>query len=103
LAYISCLKEVRLIADLLFERGLTGMRDAISNTAKYGSAVAGPRIIDEHAHESLRELLSEIEDGRFASTFLADKDGEKLSAFRDLEKNSQLAKTGNELKESLKF
>lgn len=46
LAYISCLKEVKLIADLLFQQGIDGMRHAISNTAKYGSAVAGPVIIN---------------------------------------------------------
>lgn len=103
LAYISCLKEVKLIADLLFERGLVGMRDAISNTAKYGSAVAGPRIIDAKTRQSLHELLTEIEDGRFASAFLGDKDGEKLSTFRDHERNSKLARTGRELQESLKF
>lgn len=103
LAYISCLKEVKLIADLLFERGLVGMRDAISNTAKYGSAIAGPRIIDAKTQQNLQGILREIEDGRFASTFLGDTEGTMLSSFRDQERNSKLARTGRELEESLKF
>ena len=66
LAYISCLKEVKLISDLLFDRGLAGMRDAISTTARFGSSQAGPQIIDGHARRRLEEVLENIESGNFA-------------------------------------
>ena len=74
LAYISCLKEVKLIADLLFSRGVDGMRASISNTAKYGSAIAGPEIINSATCHALSGILERIETGEFASQSLADID-----------------------------
>jgi len=105
LAYISCLKEVKLIADLLFTQGMDGMRHAISNTAKYGSVIAGPSIIDAAAVQKLEQLLNNIEEGRFASDFMAEaKAGSPVTRkYSSQEANSQLARTGKELKESLHF
>lgn len=105
LAYISCLKEVKLIADLLFSQGIDGMRSAISNTAKYGSAIAGPAIIDSATQESLEMLLTNIESGRFAEEFIADtKNGSPtIKQLVEEEKTSQLASVGKELKEKLLF
>ena len=105
LAYISCLKEVKLIADLLFTSGIDGMRSAISNTAKYGSAIAGPQLVNEATRNDLSNLLTHIESGEFSKKFLADtKAGSP--AVRDLmtqERHSRLARTGNELREILEF
>ena len=105
LAYISCLKEVKLIADLLFTHGMDGMRDAISNTAKYGSVIAGPAIIDAAAEERLGTLLSNIEGGQFAQSFLAEaKAGSPVTrAYASKEAASKLASTGRELKDKLHF
>lgn len=105
LAYISCLKEVKLIADLLFTHGMDGMRDAISNTAKYGSVIAGPAIIDAGAEERLCTLLSNIEGGQFAQSFLAEaKAGSPVTrAYASKEAASKLASTGRELKDKLHF
>ncbi|CAN5449797.1 ketol-acid reductoisomerase [soil metagenome] len=105
LAYISCLKEVKLIADLLFTHGMDGMRDAISNTAKYGSVIAGPAIIDAGAEERLGTLLSNIEGGQFAQSFLAEaKAGSPVTrAYASKEAASKLATTGRELKDKLHF
>lgn len=105
LAYISCLKEVKLIADLLFERGLDGMREAISNTAKYGSALAGEEIIDQRTRNRLKKILHRIESGEFARTFLKDTK-EREQTIENLlvaEKHSRLARTGIALEEKLKF
>ena len=71
LAYISCLKEVKLIADLLFDSGLSGMRKAISDTAQFGGAKTGPRLIDARVKEKLTETLTRIESGQFAKEYLA--------------------------------
>lgn len=105
LAYISCLKEVKLIADLLFTHGMDGMRDAISNTAKYGSVIAGPAIIDAGAEERLATLLTNIEGGQFAQSFLAEaKAGSPVTrAYASKEAASKLASTGRELKDKLHF
>lgn len=61
LAYISCLKEVKLIADLLFEQGIDGMRRSISTTAQYGSAITGPELIDSRTESNLENALIRIE------------------------------------------
>jgi ketol-acid reductoisomerase len=105
LAYISCLKEVKLIADLLFEIGIDGMRAAISNTAKFGSAKAGPRIINNQTREVLATILQEIESGKFAKGYL-EESKDSLPTVKSLmvqESTSQLAQTGKQLKESLRF
>ncbi|MBS1997999.1 MAG: ketol-acid reductoisomerase [Cyanobacteria bacterium SZAS LIN-2] len=105
LAYISCLKEVKLIADLLFTQGLDGMRSAISNTAKYGSVVAGPAIINAGAKHRLKEILQNIESGAFARSFIAEAAGGSpvTREFVAAEKSSKLARTGRTLKTVLRF
>lgn len=105
LAYISCLKEVKLIADLLFQQSIDGMRAAISNTAKYGSAVAGPKIINSATRANLEGILSNIESGKFATDFITDTaDGANTikNLMRD-ERNSRLAAVGRELRETIQF
>ncbi len=104
LAYISCLKEVKLIADLLFDRGIDGMREAISNTAKYGSALAGEEIIDDRTRHKLKKILRRIETGEFARSFLST--GERENTIQTLltsEKRSLLARTGKALQSKIKF
>ncbi|HEY9793858.1 MAG TPA: ketol-acid reductoisomerase [Candidatus Obscuribacterales bacterium] len=105
LAYISCLKEVKLIADLLFAAGIDGMRSAISNTAKYGSAVAGPKLVDARTVKELNDLLSDIESGAFARSFLADTraGSQTVKLLMASERHSKLAKVGHELRDSLSF
>lgn len=105
LAYISCLKEVKLIADLLFTRGIDGMRSAISNTAKYGSALAGPEIINHSTRNTLTTILDRIESGEFARQFIDDA-AHGSGTVKDLmvsERHSRLARTGRELQEKLNF
>jgi ketol-acid reductoisomerase len=105
LAYISCLKEVKLIADLLFTQGVDGMRAAISTTAKYGSAIAGPKLVNESTRKQLDALLTDIESGRFAKSFMDDtKNGSHV--IQDLmarEKHSRIARTGRDLADRLMF
>jgi len=105
LAYISCLKEVKLIADLLFTQGLDGMRSAISNTAKYGSVVAGPAIINASAKHKLKEILQNIESGAFARSFIAEAahGSPATREFVAAEKGSKMARTGRSLKAVLRF
>ena len=47
LAYFECLHELKLIVDLMYEKGITGMRYSISNTAEYGDLTRGKRIIGD--------------------------------------------------------
>jgi ketol-acid reductoisomerase len=70
LAYIECVHELKQVVDLLYERGLAGMRDAISNTAEYGDLTRGPRVIGPAVREEMRRILAEIRDGRFATEWI---------------------------------
>lgn len=65
IAYFCCLEELKLIADLVYERGLEGMRRSISTTALYGDYTRGPRVIGEEVRAVLRAVLGEIRSGRF--------------------------------------
>jgi len=105
LAYISCLKEVKLIADLLFDQGIDGMRRSISTTAQYGSAITGPELVDSRTQSNLENALHRIENGTFARQFLQEASA-GAPTIKDLlqsESNSRLARIGRELKESLMF
>lgn len=105
LAYISCLKEVKLIADLLFERGIDGMRSAISNTAKFGSALAGPHLVNADTSRRLDMLLARIESGAFGKQFLDEAacGSPSIKNLLSSERNSRLARTGRQLQEILDF
>ncbi|RMF81770.1 MAG: ketol-acid reductoisomerase [Planctomycetota bacterium] len=72
LAYFECCHEVKLLADLIHERGIAGMRERISSTARYGDVTRGPRVVDEHVRETMRTILDEIRSGEFAREMLAD-------------------------------
>jgi ketol-acid reductoisomerase len=67
IAYMECVGELSLIAQLIEERGIAGMREAISNTAELGATLGGPRIIDEAVRTRMTEVLAEVRAGKFAS------------------------------------
>src|ERR1700754_192804 len=72
LAYFECLHELKLIVDLMYEKGITGMRHSISNTAEYGDLTRGKRIITEQTRQNMRDVLTEIQDGTFAREWIAE-------------------------------
>ncbi len=71
-AYFECLHELKLIVDLLHEGGLAKMHDFISETAKYGDFVSGPRIINEETRARMKEVLKDIQDGSFARDWILE-------------------------------
>jgi ketol-acid reductoisomerase len=72
MAYFECLHELKLIADLMYEKGLAGMRYSISNTAEYGDYTRGKRVITEDTRASMRQILKEIQSGDFAREWIAE-------------------------------
>jgi ketol-acid reductoisomerase len=70
MAYFECCNELKLIVDLIFEGGLTGMRDNVSDTAEYGDLTRGPRVIDDGVRENLEEILEEVQNGEFAREWI---------------------------------
>ena len=71
-AYFECIHEMKLIVDLIYQSGFTGMRYSISNTAEYGDYVTGPKIITEDTKKAMKKILADIQDGTFAKEFLLD-------------------------------
>lgn len=71
-AYFECLHELKLIVDLIYEQGISGMRRWVSDTAKYGDVTRGPRVIDDHVRETLWKILEEIQTGQFAREWILE-------------------------------
>ncbi|HYJ84139.1 MAG TPA: ketol-acid reductoisomerase [Allosphingosinicella sp.] len=72
IAYFECLTEVKLIADLIYERGIAGMREAISNTAELGALKGGTRIVTADTRTEMRRILREVRSGAFVKELIAD-------------------------------
>lgn len=72
IAYFECLHELKLIVDLIYESGISGMQFAISDTAQYGALTRGPRLINETVRAELKRILSEIRMGQFAREWLLE-------------------------------
>ncbi len=72
LAYFECLHELKLIVDLMYEKGISGMRYSISNTAEYGDLTRGRRIVTDETRAEMQTILAEIQTGRFAKEWLEE-------------------------------
>ena len=72
MAYFECLHELKLIVDLMYERGIEGMRNSISNTAKYGDYTRGPRVVTAETKATMKTILTEIQNGTFAQQWVAE-------------------------------
>ncbi len=72
LAYFECLHELKLIVDLMYEGGLEDMRYSISDTARYGDVVSGPRVVGPEVKTAMKQILKEIQDGTFAKNWIAE-------------------------------
>jgi len=100
LAYFECLHEMKLIVDLVFQGGFKYMRYSVSDTAEYGDYTRGPRVIDEHVRDNMRQILKEIQDGTFAKEWMAENDeGRKgFLQMREDANEHQIEEVGRELR-----
>jgi ketol-acid reductoisomerase len=100
MAYFECLHELKLIVDLMYEKGLAGMRYSISNTAEYGDYTRGPRVIDDHVRAEMKRILGEIQSGDFAREWIAENRAgqENFKRMRAEQAASQVEDTGKELR-----
>jgi ketol-acid reductoisomerase len=100
LAYFECLHELKLIVDLMYEKGITGMRDSISNTAEYGDLTRGKRVIGPEVREAMRKILADIQSGDFAREWIAENQAgqENFQRLREEQKGHQVEKVGAELR-----
>ena len=72
MAWFECLHQVKLIVDLIHERGIAGMNAAISNTAEFGEYVTGPRVITDETRAEMKRVLADIQSGRFARDWMSE-------------------------------
>ncbi len=100
MAYFECLHELKLIADLMYEKGLAGMRFSISNTAEYGDYTRGKRVITEDTRENMRKILKEIQSGDFAREWIAENRAgqENFKRMRAEQAAGQIEDVGRELR-----
>ena len=99
-AYFECLHELKLLVDFIHEGGMKAMRYTISDTAEYGDYTRGPRIIDEHVRENMRQALREIQDGSFAREWILENQAGRpgFLAMRRMHAEHPIEEVGEELR-----
>jgi len=101
MAYFECVHEVKLIVDLIYEGGIANMNYSISNTAEYGEYVSGKKVIDNKTKERMKEILKDIQSGKFAKQWMNEcKNGQKnfLKMRKELAEHP-IEKVGKKLRE----
>ncbi len=100
IAYFETLHELKLIVDLIHEGGLSKMWRSVSNTAEYGGLTVGPRVINEHSRDAMREALKKIQSGEFAREWVLESRAGRpvLNALERNEKEHTIEKVGSELR-----
>jgi ketol-acid reductoisomerase len=100
MAYFECLHELKLIVDLMYEKGLAGMRYSISNTAEYGDYTRGKRVITDETRAAMKQILSEIQSGDFAREWIAENRAgqENFKRMRAEQAVTEVETTGKELR-----
>ena len=100
LAYFECLHELKLIVDLMYEKGIAGMRYSISNTAEYGDMTRGRRVISDESRAAMKQLLADIQSGEFAREWIAENQAgqENFERMRAEQGDHQVEVVGRELR-----
>jgi ketol-acid reductoisomerase len=105
LAYFECLHELKLIADLMYEKGIQGMRYSISNTAEYGDMTRGKRVVGEESRAAMKKVLEDIQSGEFAREWIAENraGGENLSRMREEGAAHPIEEVGKDLRGTMSW
>ena len=103
IAYFCCLHEIKLMADMIYARGLAGMRESISATAEFGDYTRGPRVIGEESRAAMRAMLTQIQDGEFARELAREMESGKpvIKAGRAAARAALLDKVGENLRKAM--
>ena len=100
IAYFECLHEVKLIVDLIYEGGLSRMRDSISNTAEYGDLTRGEQAVGDTTRAAMQQILARIQDGSFAKEWIEEtrSGGRKFAELREVERHHPIEEVGARLR-----
>jgi len=103
IAYFECLNELKLIVDLMYEGGIKYMRYSISDTAEFGDLTRGPRVIDEHVRNTMKELLKEVQNGDFAKEWILENQAgrPRFNALRKQEREHLIEIVGDKLRDMM--
>jgi ketol-acid reductoisomerase len=104
-AYFECLHELKLIVDLMYEQGLEGMRFSISDTAQWGDFVSGPRVVNEETKARMKEVLTDIQTGKFAKGWILENQANRpeFNAINQRESQHPIEVVGRELRKMMPF
>jgi ketol-acid reductoisomerase len=99
-AYFECLHELKLIVDLMYEAGISGMRYSISDTAEFGDLTRGPRIITDDTRAEMKKILGEIQNGSFAKEWVLENQANRpqFNALRERDRNHLIERVGRDLR-----
>ena len=105
IAYFECLHELKLIVDLIYEGGLSYMRYSVSDTAEYGDYTSGPRVIDQHVRDTMKQVLADVQSGKFAREWIDENKAgrQKFLATRKAAQDQTVETVGAELREMMSF
>lgn len=100
IAYFECINELKLIIDLVYEHGIEGMMRAVSNTAEYGGRTRGKWVIDKRARETMKKMLAEVQNGKFAKDWAAESQRgiPELKRMREEAQEHLVEKVGRDLR-----
>ncbi len=100
IAFFECMNELKLIVDLIFEGGLTKMRDSISDTAQYGDITVGPKLIDERVKDKMKDILEYIQTGKFAREWILENQANRpvFNALTRKDEEHQIEIVGKKLR-----
>ncbi|MGL4653077.1 ketol-acid reductoisomerase [Cetobacterium sp.] len=103
LAYFECVHEMKLIVDLIYSKGFAAMRESISNTAEYGDYVRGKKIVTKESRENMKDILEDIQNGRFAKDFILEGQAGYpiLKTMRKRCRDEKIEIVGNELRDMM--
>ncbi|GAB4171310.1 MAG: ketol-acid reductoisomerase [Calditrichia bacterium] len=105
IAYFECLHELKLIVDLFYESGIEGMYYSVSETAEYGGLTKGPNIVTDQTKTAMRELLTDIQQGRFAREWILENQANQpvLKATRRQLSRHQIEQVGKQLRQMMSW
>lgn len=105
IAYFECLHEVKLIVDLIYEKGISGMRHSISGTAEYGDLTRGSRIITDETRKEMKKILGEIQSGHFAREWILENMANRpvYNAIKNNQAEHQIEQVGKKLRSMMSW
>lgn len=103
IAYFECLHELKLITDLIYQYGIQGMRQRVSDTAEYGDMTRGKTVIDERVRKKMKKMLKDVQSGKFAREWIKENEAgrPKFNELRKKEATHQIEEVGARLREMM--